>query len=137
LETFEITLICKQECSNLIPAILREVQSENNKFEFAIKDSSSFGPVTNEIIFTVIIKAAADKIISILTALFKKTSEKDIRTEYRDRRKLSRAMLSEKGPLITEEEIDTPYYSKYVYITKLGKFVWEYNKGDVSIRKLE
>lgn len=138
MEALEITLICKQEKSIKVPEILDELKKEYKGISYKIGDSYSFAPVFDEATIKVMIYAASlstPLIVAILKSLLEKLHQKDIRTEYKDRYKLATEMIADKSPFICEQTEDTPYFSQYIFKTKYGRFVWEYNKGEVSLKE--
>jgi hypothetical protein len=138
MPAIEITLISNQKNSLKVPEILEQVKKEFGGVSYSVGDSYSFGPAFDETTVKIILTIAqlsTPLVIALLQSLFKKLGKNDIRTEYRDRYKLATEMLSDKAPLICDQMQDSPYFSQYIFKTKYGEFIWEYNKGNVSLRE--
>jgi hypothetical protein len=138
LETLEVSIVCNSAQSVEVPTILNEIAKEQKGVNYKIADTYSFGPIFDETTVKIIFesfKLSTPIIIAILTALLEKTSKKNMRTEYKDRFKLAVKTLEDKAPLDCEEMTDSPSYSKYVFVTIRGKYVWIYNKGKISLEK--
>lgn len=138
MEKLEITLICKQEKSVEVPEVLDELKKEYKNISYKIEGSYSFAPAFDEATVRVLIYGAslsAPLIVAILKSLLKKLHKRDIRTEYKDRYKLATEMIADKSPFICEQTEDAPYFSQYIFKTKYGRFVWEYDKGEVSLKE--
>jgi len=136
--SWALTLICRQKDSMYIPQILKEIEEGNEGTSFEIKETRSFGPVFDESLTDVVLKIApiaVPLVIEIMKALLKRLYKDGIRTDYKERHKLAAEMLSDKAPLLLEEATDSHYYSRYVFKTVHGKYVWEYDKGEVNIRQ--
>ena len=122
-----------------IPKILDQIVKEQKGVTYRIADTYSFGPVLDETTVKVIFevaKLATPIIIALLTLILKKTSQKDMRTEYKDRFKLAVKTLEDKAPLVCEEMDDSPYFSTYAFTTAHGKYTWQYDKGNISLKKV-
>lgn len=138
MPAIEITLICNQKNSLKIPEILEQLKKEFGGVSYRVVDSYSFGPVFDETTVKIILTIAelsTPFIIALLQSFFKKLEKNNIRTEYRARYKLATEMLSDKAPLICDQMQDSLYFSQYIFKTKYGVFIWEYNKGNVSLRE--
>jgi len=140
LESLEVTIVCKQEQSMKIPEILNSIQREYEGVSYAIGDSYSFGPVFDETTIRIVFSAiqiSTSTAVGILSSLMGRLHKNDMRTEYSDRYKLAIKTLEDKAPLICDQMEDTPYFSKYTFLTKYGKYAWEYNKGKIYLRPMD
>jgi hypothetical protein len=138
MEELKINLECKQDESINIAKVLDDFAQKHEGISFSITSQYSFAPIFDENTYEIVIKYAPlwiplliDVVKSLIITLYKNGARIDYDTRY----SLAKKMLVGHEPLVCEQRRDSKDYSCYIFITKNGRFQWEYEKGNIRFQK--
>jgi len=123
-ENFELTIICSQEMSKPVIAIIKEFA-----VPFKIEGEKGFAPSSPDISIQILLNIA--EWLPLIAELARNLWKKKAYIDFDSRQRLARRMLTDLKPLYWVKGEDTPKYSHYEFKTAKCRHYWEFDDGEI------
>jgi hypothetical protein len=127
---FKLKLVCSSQESFDALQVLK-----NSKIEHKVVEPPLALAPSAEMVYTILLWFGDILATEAITKIFKQFGAKRIFIDYESRFEAATMYLEKMKPLICESRDDRREFSEYVFKTRISRYKWTYDRGEVILRK--